>query len=172
MALLRPPVRKHRSDFSIHLSADQSELLLRLLEELDLMLSDDSPENVERLARLFPPAYSGEPTTERKEAEEEYQRLMRDELVQSRRASITIVRDCLEHPRHLSEAQLTGFMQSVNALRLVLGTILQITDDPEDPNDPDASEAELDPEDPNVGLQMAYQFLSWILEWTVRALTP
>lgn len=188
MAILRPPVRRHRNDFSIHLTADQSELLLRLLDEMAAMLSaemndsgdnpdSDKPDsdNRERLARLFPPAYSSAtPDEQLNEREAEYQRLMRDELVQSRLASIATVRECLENPRHLSEPQLIGFLQAVNALRLVLGTILKITDDVEDPDASDEITWIDDPrsDDPNFGLQVAYQFLSWVLDWTVQALNP
>ena len=185
MAILRPPVRRHRNDFSIHLTADQSELLLRLLDEMVEMLNtvdQKEPldptlaENRQRLARLFPPAYSGADTDpDLAEREEEYQRLMREELVQSRLASISTVREALTNPRHLSEPQLIAFMQSINALRLVLGTILQITDDGDDPIDGVAAhqhdDPALDPDDPNIGLQMAYDFLSWLLEWTVQALS-
>lgn len=188
MAFLRPPVRRHRNDFSIHLTTDQSELLLRLLDEMAGMLNtersdnsdDQDDENRKRLARLFPPAYSSAfPDEQLSESESEYQRLMRDELVQSRLTSIATVRTCLENPRHLSEPQLIGFLQAVNALRLVLGTVLEITDDSEDP---DASDEivgvnDLDPngpqpDDPDFGLQVAYQFLSWVLDSTVRALSP
>lgn len=188
VAILRPPVRRHRNDFSIHLTADQSELLLRLLDEMAAMLSaemndsgdnpdSDKPDsdNRERLARLFPPAYSSAtPDEQLNEREAEYQRLMRDELVQSRLASIATVRECLENPRHLSEPQLIGFLQAVNALRLVLGTILKITDDVEDPDASDEITWIDDPrsDDPNFGLQVAYQFLSWVLDWTVQALNP
>lgn len=178
VAILRPPVRRHRNDFSIHLTADQSELLLRLLDEMAAMLSaevNDSGDNRERLARLFPPAYSSAtPDEQLNEREAEYQRLMRDELVQSRLAAIATVRECLENPRHLSEPQLIGFLQAVNALRLVLGTILKITDDVEDPDASDEITWIDDPrsDDPNFGLQVAYQFLSWVLDWTVQALNP
>jgi hypothetical protein len=177
VAFMKPPVRRHRGGFSVHLTADQSELLLRLLDELALMLTDEAPENQARVARLFPPAFtqqsrdgSGEDYSEQdySEHEAEYQRLMRDELLQSRLASIAAVRECLSQPRHLTEAQLIGFMQAVNSLRLVLGTILQISEDAENP---DLEDPELSPEDQDFGLQVAYQFLSWVLEWTVTALS-
>ena len=202
MALLRPPVRRHRNDFSVHLTADQSELIVRLLDEMsemltavlqepepsDLSQSDRSPSdpsssdneasaaNRARLARLFPPAYSGSQTDpELAEREAEYQRLMREELVQSRLASIATVRECLASPRHLSEPQLIAMMQAINALRLVLGTILEITEDSEIPDHLDqieeADDSALDRDDANLGLEVAYDFLSWLLEWTVQALS-
>ena len=53
-------------------------------------------------------------------------------------------------------------MQSINAIRLVLGSLLGIDDDEA------ADDAEHD-ESPEHQL---YDFLSWLLEWTVRALSP
>jgi Domain of unknown function (DUF2017) len=54
-------------------------------------------------------------------------------------------------------------MQSINAIRLVLGTMLGI--DVEDDDGDDANRAAT----PEYHL---YDFLSWLLEWTVRALSP
>jgi hypothetical protein len=53
-------------------------------------------------------------------------------------------------------------MQSINAIRLVLGTMLGITDDDaaDDADRGDTPEHHL------------YDFLSWMLEWTVRSLSP
>ena len=53
-------------------------------------------------------------------------------------------------------------MQSLNAVRLVLGTMLGISDD-------DSADDADDNESPEHQL---YTFLSWLLEWTVQALTP
>ena len=51
-------------------------------------------------------------------------------------------------------------MQAINAVRLVLGSMLQIDDDDEGDDVDDSPERHL------------YTFLSWVLEWTVRALSP
>ena len=62
----------------------------------------------------------------------------------------------------LSEAETIAFMQSINAIRLVLGSMLDITDD----ESADVADASNTPE------HRLYDFLSWILEWTVRSLSP
>ncbi len=59
----------------------------------------------------------------------------------------------------LSEAQLLAFMQAVNGVRLVLGTMLDVQED-DDMLDPD--------DDPEHHL---YAYLSWLLDSTVRALS-
>ena len=62
----------------------------------------------------------------------------------------------------LSEGETIAFLQSTNAIRLVLGTMLGITDD----ESADAADDRHTPE------HQLYDFLSWILEWTVRSLSP
>ena len=96
--------------------------------------------------------------------EQEYQRLMREELVESRLAAIDSVTETLgpDGPALLSEGEIFAFLQSINAIRLVLGSMLGITDEEsaDEADERDTSEHHL------------YDFLSWILEWTVRSLSP
>ncbi len=120
----------------------------------------DGPDDNELLRRLFPIAY---PDDEEKEAE--YQRLMREELVASRVAAIESVSRTLDPANAkvlLDEGQTIAFMQSINAIRLVLGSMLGIDDDEsaDEADETDSPEHQL------------YDFLSWLLEWTVRALSP
>lgn len=108
------------------------------------------------LERLFPPAYPDDP-----ERDAEYQRLMRDELIASRVAAIETVDGFLADGRRLDETELTALMQSVNAVRLVLGTMLGVTEDDADERTDALADA------PEWHL---YTYLSWLLEWTVQAL--
>ncbi len=156
-----PPVSAVEGGWRLNLDVDERELLLRLMGELEALLTgpDDNP----LLARLFPVAYEDDP-----EKEAEYQRLMREELVASRLDSILTVRRMLDPsgPAVMDENETIAFMQSVNATRLVLGTMLGIDDDGESEDDTeDAAERESTPE------YHLYDFLSWLLEWTVRALS-
>ncbi len=154
-----PPVEAVDDGFRITLDTDEKDLLVRLVGELGELLSDTSDRgNDELVRRLFPTAY---PDDEEKEAE--YQRLMREELVASRMAAIDTVRTVLDPARDevLDEGQTIAFMQSVNAVRLVIGTMLGITDD-------ESADIADDADSPEHHL---YDFLSWLLEWTVRALS-
>lgn len=152
-----PPVHAVSDGWIIHLESDERDLLVRLMGELKELLT--GPEDNVLIGRLFPEAY---PDDEEKEAE--YQRLMRDELVESRLASINSVTNTLgpEGPSLLNESEVFAFLQSVNAIRLVLGSMLGITDDEsaDEADEKDTSEHDL------------YDFLGWILEWTVRSLSP
>jgi hypothetical protein len=160
MALRRkfvPPVQAVKDGWRINLDVEERELLVRLMDELEALLTGD--EDNALLLRLFPVAY---PEDDEKEAE--YQRLMREELVTSRLSALESVRAALDPERTelLSEGETIAFLQSTNAIRLVLGTMLGITDD----------ESADDADDGNTPEHQLYDFLSWILEWTVRSLSP
>ena len=115
-----PPIAAVDGGFIINLDRDERALIVRLLGELEGLLTDESDEAAPILARLFPPAFHDDP-----EKEAEYQRLMREELVASRVAAITSVTAMLEGDARvvLNEGQTMAFMQAVNAIRLVLGTL-------------------------------------------------
>jgi len=63
-----------------------------------------------------------------------------------------------ERTELLTEAETVAFMQSINAIRLVLGSMLDITDD----ESADLADTTNTPE------HHLYDFLSWLLEWTVQ----
>ena len=161
MALRRrfvAPVEAVRGGWRINLDDEERTLLLRLMGELRALLT--GPDDNELIRRLFPVAY---PEDEEKEAE--YQRLMREELVASRLAAIESVTRTVEPATAqdlLDEGETLAFMQSINAIRLVLGSMLGITDD-------DSADAADEADSPEHHL---YDFLSWLLEWTVRSLSP
>jgi len=153
----------------LHLDREEVDLLRRLLAELRALLTngpgdDLDPESGVRVAtlttRLFPPAHADDP-----DQDAEYQRLMRDELVSSRLAAIDTVESILGSSKPLAEQDVVAFMQSVNALRLVLGTMLGVDDDGEPEDDGVADDLHDAPE------YHLYGYLSWLLEWTVRALS-
>lgn len=166
MTRFRPPIRATRDGrFTIDLGDDESALVLRLLGELRSMLTAHEPAGEARalLTRLFPVVHPDDD-----EMEAEYQRLMRDELVQSKLAAFELVEgtlggdDAASGPPVVDEGGLLAFMQSVNSVRLVLGTMLGVTDDP------DADEvAPGFADSPEYAL---YGYLSVLLEHSVHAL--
>jgi hypothetical protein len=133
--------------FEIRLTADERATLLGL-----------APPDDPRLRRLFPTAYH-----DNAEFDAEYQNYMRDELAQSRAASIQTVREVLDVEDPLTERQLYAFMTVLNSLRLVLGTLLDVDE---------VDDLDLIPEDsPAYGQAQLYEYLGWLLEWTVSALS-
>lgn len=153
----RAPVRRSGDGFVVDLGADEAGLVRRLIAELRELLSDPEPDGEARvlLHRLFPVVHPADP-----EAEAEYQRLMREELVASKLAAFDVVDAALAGDGRLDDAGLVAFMQSVNSVRLVLGSMLGVTDDPD---------TEIDPEREDTAEYQLYGFLSWLLEWSVQA---
>jgi hypothetical protein len=153
-----PPLQRVPGGFAVNLDTDERALLNRLLSELLQLLVGPSDDPV--LRRMFPPAYHLDDDAE---AEVEYQRLMREELVASRLASLTTVTGALADGAVLDEAGLVAFMQAINGLRLVLGTLLDV-DEAHDLDD-------IDDADPMVGEHHLYGYLSYLLEAAVGAVS-
>jgi hypothetical protein len=144
--------------FALHIGRDERALIVRLLEELRSMQAD--PAAADATTRLFPVVH---PDDEEQEAE--YQRLMRDELIQSRSAGIDTAVEVLSRSGRkvaLSEAELLAFVRAINSVRLVLGTILDVTED----DDLDAP-----PELVDSAEYQLYGYLSYILDACVRVMT-
>jgi hypothetical protein len=161
MSLFRPPVRAKNGGFVVDVDDDEAALIRRLTGELQALLSEEATDDAAKalLARLFPAAYPDDD-----ELESEYQRLMREELVASKLAALEVVdRALADRPAHLDEGGLTALMQSINSIRLVLGTMLDVNDDPD--GDEVTPGLEQSPE------YALYGYLSWLLEHCVRALS-
>jgi hypothetical protein len=152
-----PPIERVRDGFAFNIGEDERQLVARLLNELSQLLMGESGDP--RLVRIFPPAYH---LADDADADAEYQRLMREELVASRLSGITTVTEALRAPGPVGEEVMIAFVQAINGLRLVLGTMLDVVED----HDPD----DIDDDDPLVGEHHLYNFLSWLLDWAVRAL--
>lgn len=152
----RRPVSVVAADrFRLEFDVEERALVQRLLQQLRGLITE-APEDDLRLRRLFPTAYHDDPEHDR-----EYQRLMRDELAASRLASLDEVEDALAQDL-LTGDQLAAFMRSLNALRLVLGTLLDV--------DEDTDPAALDRDHPLFAEHQLYVWLSWMLEHVVDAL--
>lgn len=142
--------------WELNLPPDQRDAVVHLLGELRELLTHGDHDR-EPLVRLFPPSYVDD-----EEKQAEYRRLMRDDLVASRLRQIDLAEELLavDGPDELAEHQVVALLQSINAVRVVLGTILDVGEDDDDDDLEDAS-AE----------HQLYAFLSWMLEWTVRSLS-
>ena len=157
-------IERTNAGFVVRLEADEVRLLRQLLGELVGLVNSDDPATEPIRRRLFPPAYH---LLDDAEAEAEYQRLMREELVASRLAAFAGVDAVLaaadDQTAVLDEAGMVALMQSLNAVRLVLGTMLDIGE---------ADELdEIGTDHPMYGEHHLYAFLSWLLEMAVQAVS-
>jgi hypothetical protein len=147
--------RTRKGDFQLRLPIEERELLRSLPGQLRELLGTDDPS----LHRLFPPAYSDDAEHER---EDEYRRLMGDDLEEHHRQALTVMEETIDAER-LDEEQLAGWLGALNQLRLVLGTRLDVTED--------MYEHELDPADPRAPAFALYTYLGWLQEQAVAALS-
>jgi hypothetical protein len=123
--------------FVLHLSDDLrqavAELMMQLVDRID---EPDDP----ALKRLRPIAYTEDP-----DRDAEYQLLAGDELRSSQREAIGTMLTSMDAVS-MSVEDLWGWMRALNALRLLTGTMLDITDDEYEPprwSDLEPSEAGL-----------------------------
>ena len=107
------------------------------------------------MRRLFPPAYPDDP-----ERDAGYQVLTRDELLEHKLAALEVVERTLASGGELDEEAMTAWMATLNSLRLVLGTRLDV--DEELPT--------LDADDPLAPAYAVYEYLGWLLSQVVDAL--
>ncbi|MGH9210574.1 MAG: DUF2017 family protein [Acidimicrobiales bacterium] len=124
----------------------------QLVEQLreQLVASTDQP----HLRRLFPPAYATDA-----DRDAGYQVLTRDELLESRLAAIETVEATIDGGT-LDKEQLTAWMTTLNSLRLVIGTRLDV----------DEELPLLDPDDPQAPAYIVYEYLGGLLAQVVDAL--
>ncbi len=137
--------------FAVALDADARRWLVELADQLDQLLSVDT--DVTR--RLFPTAYPDDP-----ERDAGYQVLARDQLIDSRRDAIELMRRTIETDTMTAE-ELSAWMGIVNDLRLVLGTRLDVSEDDDG----------LDPDDPSYDEHLVYHELGAVLSEIVDAMT-
>jgi hypothetical protein len=147
--------RTRRGTYRVELPDEERDLLRRLLPQLRSLVADDDPGDG-RTRRLHPPAY-----TDDTEADADYQRLMREDLVASRLAAVDAVEASVD-ASELDEQQLMSWLGAVNNLRLVLGTVLDVSEELEI--------GELPEETPDVEAYALYAYLSSLLAEIVDAL--
>lgn len=166
----RGPIRVGRhGTYLLCMDTEDRRSLLRLLGELRDTLLDDSEVNdstTDKFRRLFPTAYHNDP-----ELDVEYQRLMKGELLASRLDSLSSARAALERTPDddtliLTPHELDVFTRSINNLRLVLGTMLDV----QESDDSDAGD-DIASDDPARLHHHLYSYLGWLLDWAVTAQT-
>jgi Domain of unknown function (DUF2017) len=148
-----PIKRTGEGDYRLRLSDGERELLGRLPGELlDLLAADPGDP---ALRRLRPTAYEDDV-----EAEDEYRKLMRDELEQSRREALRVLAETAGRDR-LSTEELDAWLRALTDLRLALGTRLDV--------DEDTYARDIDPRDPHAYELSVFAYLSWLQEQVVEA---
>jgi hypothetical protein len=148
---------KARRDGTIELQLDPvvRDVVGRVCAELRESLADGTDDPSMR--RLFPTAYTDAPERERAYAE-----LVRDDLVGSRLLALDTVAATIDDDRITAE-QAEQWMAALNAVRLTLGTRLDVSED-RDPYD-------VDEHDPLFPQFMIYDLLSMLLGSLIAAVS-
>lgn len=146
--------RRGPGSYEVRLRSNDQALVGELVRQLreQLMQSTDAP----HLRRLFPPAYANDA-----ERDAGYQVLTRDELLEGRLAALDVVERTLDGAHELDQAELTAWMTTLNSLRLVIGTRLDVDEDAHD----------FDPDDPLAPEYAVYEVLGWILAQVIDAMS-
>jgi hypothetical protein len=143
--------------FALRITGAERDVLRLLPAQLrQLMTGQDAGANPD-LRRLFPTAYPDDP-----EKAAEYDSMVRDDLVAERLAAIDVMERTIDSDR-LSEEELLAWLSSINDLRLVLGTRLDVAED--------LSELDVPPGDPRAESLALYAYLSILEEDAVAALS-
>jgi hypothetical protein len=145
--------RDRKGGYRLRLPQEERALLATLPAQLREVMQTDDPS----LRRLFPPAYADDA-----EADDEYRRLMREELLEGKLAALRVVEESA-YAEHLTEEDLEGWLGALESLRLYLGTQLDVSEATYD--------EELDPDDPRAPALALYGYLSWLQEQAVEALS-
>jgi hypothetical protein len=144
--------RRGEGRYQVRLRPNERVLVADLVGQLreQLLASTDDP----AVRRLFPPAYPNDA-----ERDAGYQVLTRDELLEHRLSALDVVERTLDG-NELDHADMTAWMGTLNALRLVLGTRLDVDEDLPD----------LDRADPMAPAYAVYEYLGWLLSQVIDVL--
>jgi hypothetical protein len=149
----RAPVSPRRDGgYDLRLDPGERAVVAQLCADLRTLVERDDPAT----ARLFPKGHRDDP-----EAAEEYDRLVREGLVDGRLAALATVLGTVDAER-LDEEQAGAWCGALNDLRLVLGERLGVTED--------LDYGALDRDDPRAPDLALYGWLTWLQGHVVDAL--
>ena len=149
--------RARRGGLDVRLPPDERDLLAALPGQLEALLDGlgvDPSTPPQALRRLFPVAYARDEVSEAA-----YSALVRQELLDHRREALAVLAQTASAD-HLDDEEAAAWLGALNDLRLVLGTTLEVSEEP----------LELEQDDPNYGDWVCYGYLSFIQGELVEAL--
>jgi hypothetical protein len=139
--------------FLVHLGTDERAVVRAVCEDLTSVLDDGDANPA--LRRLFPSAHATDPEVDR-----QYQEMVHDELLSSRKEALAAVAASADQAE-LDRATLDQWMIGLNAVRLALGSVLDVSED---------GYPDLDADDPELPAWAVYEFLGSVVDACVHAL--
>lgn len=157
MSDLEAPLVRDGDGFALRLSTGERDLLRGLCGQLRELLRDADPSGDPAIARLFPAAYPDDPLRNL-----DFERDAGSGLVADRLAAVDVVETTVD-AEHLSDDEVMAWLGSVNALRLVLGTRLGITEE--------TTQADYPEGNPDRDAYGMYLYLTWLEAGIVEGLS-
>jgi hypothetical protein len=139
--------------FAINLGEEERSVLRAVCEDVVAALDDDANP---LLRRVFPVGHASDP-----EIEAQYRALVHSDLLRTRREILTRVGETA-FDTELDRVTLDKWMIGINTIRLVLGTRLDVIEN---------HMPEIDHDDPDLPAWALYEFLGWLLEIVIQALS-
>lgn len=147
-----PRVRRtRRGTYRVKIPEQERDLLRALPAQLREALEAGDPGTV----RLFPPAHPDDA-----EASRRYRDLVGDQLLEARLRAIDTMEGTID-ASEMNEEQLTAWLTTLNDVRLVLGTQLDVSEDPEP----------LPEDHPDATRMAVYGYLGWVVSEIVEAMS-
>jgi len=148
---LRLAIDNHSRDVIAH-------LLGELRNEVEVAKTATPAELEPHMKRLFPTAYHND-----EQHNDEYRRLTHGDLADTHLAALNDALLLLAPGRVFGEGDLERFVRAINAMRLVLGTVLDVSED-------DADDDTSDSDDPVALQREVYHYLGWLLHTSLDQL--
>ncbi len=153
--MARRPVRRRGDVFQVRLDEEGRDVLRELCGQLRALLDAEDPSSDTGVARLFPPAYPDDPLRNF-----DFERTAAPDLLATKLAALDTLRRTAD-ASELTEEEVLAWLGSVNSMRLVLGTRLDLNEDTTHRDYPD------EPERSTFAL---YAYLTWLEDGIVDAL--
>lgn len=140
---LRLTIDDHSREVVVHLLGE----LRTEVQSAKEAAHDELPAHMKR---LFPTAYHADQAMNA-----EYRRLTHSDLADAHLAAIDDATALLAPGRVFAVADLSRFVMAINSMRLVLGTLLDVSEtDHDDPSE----------DDPGAAQRQVYDYLGWLLQ--------
>ena len=152
-----PVTRKGPDRFRVRLSPRERETLSTFVAQLREILTSEDPSSDPAVARLFPAAVPDDVM-----ANLEYEQRHGHDLLLGKLEALDTV-DATIGKGELSEDEVLAWLGSLNSIRLVVGTRLELTEE--------SNQGDFMGNEQNAALYEMYHYLTWLEGWMIEALS-
>ena len=157
MRLRKGPVRRiGPGRFAVRLSTQERDAVRTFAGQLRQLLTSESPASDPAMIRLFPPALPDDVM-----GNLEWEQQHGNELLLGKLEALDVVDRTLDR-QELTEDELLAWLGSLNSIRLVLGTRLDVTEE--------STERDFEDDEEASQLFELYGYLTWLEGWVIQAL--